>query len=380
MQKKAEKNLFHLKTPVWTNASGRQDGKEWIAMAGGLLNIEKLVCRINGANVSASDIELRHTPELFSTFAIPYSYDPAALCPIFMDYLYGVQPEEEGRDALQMLAGLSLVPDCRYEVVFILYGESGTGKTVFLSILENLVGRENFCCLPLHKFTEKHSIHLLTEKLLNIVGDLPTSSENVSLHSIEGLLKDVASGGNLPVERKNRDPLTAPAIARCIFASNSLPAFADRSNGIWDRLRIIPFNQRFRNTEKQNPNLKHDIVRNELPGVFNWAIEGLAKLRKLKRFPDTAEGLKLVQKHRNDCDHERQFLADYEAYPGAYVIKPALYEDYRAFCLRNGFRSKNSTNFYNEVNRLFPNIYEEQCRVIEGRFRIFRNIRKMTET
>lgn len=365
------------KIPFFIDGTNGLNASDWISMNNNLFNIENAVKRINGADISESDIILHHTENLFSTFAIPYDYDPAAECPLFMDYLQGVQPDTENRDVLQMLAGLSLVPETRYEVIFFLYGEAGTGKTVFLNVLENLIGQKNTCCLPLNKFTEKHSTHLLTEKLLNLVGDLPTASENISLHQVEGILKDIASGGILPVERKNKDPLQAPAIARCIFASNSLPAFADRSNGIWDRLRIIPFNQRFRGTEKVNPNLKNDIVRDELPGVFNWAVKGLAKLRKLKRFPDTAEGLKIAEKHRNDCDHEKQFFEEsYQGNNGGYFSKAALYKEYRTFCTDNGYHFRNESNFSNAVQRVFPSAIATKKRVSQGNIWVWLNISK----
>lgn len=237
---------------------------------------------------------------------------------------------------------------------------------------------QNICCLPLSKFGEKFSSHLLTENLLNIVGDLPTAAEGHGLHHIEGYLKDVASGGFLPVERKNKDVYKAPAIARCIFATNSLPTFADRSNGIWDRLRIITFNQRFRDTDKQKSNLKYEIAGQELPGILNWAIAGLAKLRKLEHFPNTADGEKIRQKHRHDCDHERQFLEEYYSEEnGKYVIKSAMYEKYRQWCNDCGFRWKNSSNFYNDVKRVFPGSFENRERIEGNNLRIFRNIAKL---
>jgi phage/plasmid-associated DNA primase len=213
--------------------------------------------------------------------------------------------------------------------------------------------------------------------LLNIVGDLPTSDGLGNLHMNEGMLKDVSSGGDIPVERKGKDPLTAAAIARCIFASNSLPAFADRSNGIWDRLRIIPFNERFRGTSRHNPNLKREIAAAELPGIFNWAIEGLAKLRGMKRFPEHPEGKGIASEHRLACDHESQFLLeDYEEKEDALITKVELYNAYQEFCRANGYRPKNAANFGREVKRIFPSAYEGREFLPSGRQRVWMNIKK----
>lgn len=95
--------------------------------------------------------------------------------------------------------------------------------------------------------------------------------------STEGIFKDVTVGGIIPIERKNRDPENAHAIARCVFAGNHLPDFRDRSGGVWDRMRIIPFEKIIRGSVEDNPSLKYELIE-ELPGILNWAICSLSGL------------------------------------------------------------------------------------------------------
>lgn len=352
--------------PCWLPSGDPAAG--WMAMKNGLVNIENLAALMGGKQIQVADVVRAHTPTLFSTLYLPYVFNADAACPKWKAYLEGVQPDPAMRDLLQMLAGLALVPDTSYEVFFILFGEAGCGKTVFLYVLEHLVGSQNVCVLPLSKFGEKHSTHLLTENLLNIVGDLPTNDGRVSLHMIEGILKDVTSGGLLSCERKNQEPYKAPAIARCVFATNSLPTFADRTNGVWDRLRIVPFDIRFRGTARQNPQLKEEIVEAELPGVFLWAVEGLAKLRKLRQFPRGPRGEQIEAQHRADCDHEAQFLKDrYVEYMGAFTQSQLMYTTYRTFCSNSGYHPKNLPNFSTDVRRVFPSAVDERRRVEDGR-------------
>ena len=352
--------------PCWLPSGESAAG--WMAMRNCIVNIEGYARLMGGEQPQVGDVMRAHTPTLFSILYLPYDFNPSATCPKWRAYLEGVQPDPIMRDLLQMLAGLALVPDCSYEVFFILFGEAGCGKTVFLYVLERLVGAQNVCVLPLSKFGEKHSTHLLTENLLNIVGDLPTNDGRLSLHMIEGILKDVTSGGLVSCERKNQEPYKAPAIARCIFATNSLPTFADRTNGVWDRLRIVPFDVRFRGTARQNPRLKEEIVAEELPGVFLWAVEGLAKLRKLRQFPRGPRGEKIEAQHRADCDHEAQFLQDrYVARNGSFTQSQLMYTAYRAFCSNSGYHPKNLPNFSADVRRVFPSVVDERRRVEDGR-------------
>ena len=363
-----------LSMPCWLPNGGSAKG--WIAMTNGIVNVEALARSLGGDRIADNEIVRPLTPNLFSTFSLPYAYEPQAKCPMWTAYLDGVQPDPEAREILQMLAGLALVPDCSYEVFFILYGEAGCGKTVFLYVLEKVVGPSNVCVLPLSKFAEKHSTHLLTEHLLNMVGDLPTSEgRGEGLHGIEGILKDVSSGGLLSCERKNQQPYKAPAISRCIFATNSLPTFADRTNGIWDRFHVVPFEVRFRDTDRQNPLLKEQVAAAELPGVFLWAVEGLAKLRRLKQFPRSARGREIAAKHRADCDREAQFLRDrYTERKGGFISTTIAYSSYRTFCSESGYHPKNVANFANDVRRVFPGVLDERRMVAGTRERGFLNL------
>lgn len=213
--------------------------------------------------------------------------------------------------------------------------------------------------------------------MLNIVGDLPTAGNGVPLYQIEGLLKEATAGGSVPVERKGIDPVSGKAIARCIFATNSLPNFADRSDGIWDRLRIIPFNVKFRNTEKMNPYLSEEIIAEELPGILNWSIIGLKKLRALNYFPHTKEGKKIAENHRLHCDHEKAFLSEfYRAKHGGYVIKQEIYEQYKAYCKDNDYPKKHQGLFNKEVTRNFPHTHVGRKDVKGKSVRVWEDITK----
>lgn len=362
-----------IEMPCWL-PSGKQ-AKGWMNMTNSIVNVNALADKLNGNLVLDGDITRQHAIDFFSTYSVPYAYDPNATCPLWNAYLLGVQPDPEMRDILQMAMGLCLVPDTSYEVFFVLYGEGGCGKSVFMHTLEHVVGKENVCTLPLSKFSEKHSAHILTENLVNIVGDLPTSDGSTSLKTIEGILKDAVTGGLIACERKNQEPYEAHAVARCFFATNSLPAFADRTDGVWDRLRVIPFDQKFRGTDRQNPHLREQIVASELPGVFNWAVAGLAKLRKLRSFPHGPRGTEEQNRHRLNCDHESQFLLDkYEQRNGSFVEGQEIYNAYRQFCADSGYKPKNAVNFATELRRIFPSVVDHRKRVNGILKRVFLNI------
>mgnify|MGYP004656080027 CR=1 FL=1 len=352
---------------------------DWMPMQNRIVNIESAAEALaNGAAVPSTAIR-EQSPELFITFGLPYSFDEAATCPKWEKYLSETQPNEENRKCLQMLAGLALVTDRRYNVMFFLYGEAGTGKSVFLEVLQALVGKDNTCHVPLSKMSERFATAPLTEKRLNAIGDMPIIPENGRIADVEGLLKDMAPGGEISVERKGIDGWDAPVIALNVFATNELPPFTDRSNGIWDRLRIIPFNQRFRGTDQQNPNLINELLE-ELPGILIWALKGLAMLRKLKTFPECAEGEAEKEKLRGECDHERTFLLEHtEPATGSWCSSDRLYQKYKEWMLNNGYRPVCAGKFKKAVQRLYPQAYVNKSSIDGTRIWRFWNIREKSD-
>ena len=331
----------------------------FVSMKNGIINIDEIANALeNGLTPPAVR---PHTPDLFTTVRLPYEYDPTATCPKFEAYLEGVQPKAENREILQMLAGLLLTPDMTYNVAFFLYGVSGTGKSVFLTVMTEMIGKENTCCVPLGEFANRFSTWPLVETLANIVGDMPFMPESGRSAEVEGVLKEVTCGGRIKVERKGRDRFEANVTARCVFGTNSLPYFADKSGAIRDRLRIIPFNQVFRGTDKQNLFLEEEL-REERSGILNWALRGLVKLREytatadIPTFPHCEDGRRILEEHLADCDHEGSFLLEEtEANPDRHLGSLDVYHAYRDWAKNLGYNPVGDKKFREAVLRVYPN-------------------------
>ena len=349
--------------PCWI-PNGEPAGN-WFVMENGMVDIEKLATAIaDGSTAAIKD----HTPDLFTTIAVSYNFNQAAQCPKWLKYLERVQPDPVVREVIQMMFGLALVPDTRFEVAFYLFGEGGTVKTVCLHVLTQLVGVENVCYIPLSRFGNRFGLHDLSASLLNIIGDLPTAGEYSSSGAVEGMFKDIISGGMIPVEKKFQDSFMAKAIARNIFASNSLPMFADRTSAIWERLRIIPFNEKIRGTGEDNKNLKNELVLEELSGIFNWAVEGLAKLRNLRLFPETPYSAAIKAEHREVCDQEGSFLNDnYEFDSENTVGTLQLYAHYKNAMRENGYKVIGMGKLSEAVRRVFPKAVKTKLVLEDGK-------------
>ncbi len=358
-----------FEAPLRITDDGFEKAPGWCATRSGLINIDALARAINGENLQEDQLAQPLTARLFSTMALDYEFNPDAKCTKFESFLADVLPDRETRELVQMMAGLCLVPDTRFNVFFVLFGPAGTGKSTLLWILHDVIGPRNVCHVPFGKFGDKFSIGMLTEHLVNLIGEGDTElPKDVGMGRVEGLLKDISDGGILPVERKFQEPGKARATARCLLATNSLPTFYDKSEAIWDRMRVLPFEVRIRGAGRENPALRREIVETELPGILNWALHGLAKLRRLKRFPECPRGLELKESHRAQCDHEREFLSEkYDEGSAEEAVKTQdVYFQYQTWMKQRNYYPVSEGRFAKNVERVLPRVRRGRKRDAAG--------------
>ncbi|MBN2455748.1 MAG: hypothetical protein JXB29_04290 [Sedimentisphaerales bacterium] len=197
------------------------------------------------------------------------------------------------------------------------------------------------------------------------------NSTSESSHCIDELaetyLKSYTSADRMTFQRKYKEPIHTHPTAKVMISTNQLPQFTDKSIGIWRRMLFVPFEKKYPE-DKQNHNLI-DQLSMELPGIFNWAFEGLKKLRQAGNFTRPTKCRQAVEQYRMDVNPARAFLQQNYVASLQYEGLPCqeVYRSYTHFCERNGFRPMNNTNFGKEVKRVLPAVKKEQKRFGRGR-------------
>jgi P4 family phage/plasmid primase-like protien len=229
-----------------------------------------------------------------------------------------------------------------------------------------MLGDDNVSAVPLEKFAERFATALTLGKLVNMVPEVGNMTKTA-----EGELKAFVSGDPMFFERKNRDPFTAMPTARLIISTNNVPRFSDKTEGIWRRLIILPYNVRIP-TDRQIVGMDKAAYwerTGELPGIFNWAREGLIRLRDNGfRFTESAACRAALEAHRLESDPARQFLQEnYLADPDAGPIPTAtLYRQYAQWCEASGYDPLGDSQFGKQVRRVFPDARDRQHRFPKG--------------
>ncbi|MCY2923987.1 MAG: phage/plasmid primase, P4 family [Planctomycetota bacterium] len=238
-----------------------------------------------------------HTPLLFSTQSLPYDFVQWAICPTWEAFLDGIFEGDQERIALlQEWFGYHLDLNLHLEKHAIFLGDGANGKSVVLAVLRALVGSENATAIPLDRLGDRFQVAQLSGKTANIVADL----EDAGL-AAEGLLKTLISCEPVTGEFKNKDTFTFVPRARHTFSANRFPRFQDTSGGTWRRILLLPFDYVVPE-DRRDPGLGESIIDAEMPGIFNWAILGLMKLRANKKFTSPTACDAALKSYRGQCN------------------------------------------------------------------------------
>ena len=328
--------------PAWLGAKPTE--REYLAVKNGLVDVK--VFQQHKRNVLRA-----HTPEWFTPACLPYAYEPTAKSPrwtAFLDWMF--KGSIELVQLVQEWFGYCLVIDSSLQKFVIAEGEGSNGKSVLLDMLRFVVGQENCSSVALEDFTGKFDLSMTVGKLVNVVAEVGDVARLP-----EGKLKAFVAGDLMTFDRKHRQPLQVNPTARLVFATNKLPKFGDRSEGMWRRLIVLPCDAVVA-PEQQDTELAKKLCE-ELPGILNWALNGLARLRKRGRFQIPEASRKAVHAHRQDSQPELQFFEDHcEAGPKAEVDCGALYLAYSGWCVENYHEVMNAKLFGKALRKQFPSV------------------------
>lgn len=174
-----------------------------------------------------------------------------------------------------------------YQQAFILYGQKSTGKSVFLTLIETILGEDNFSGLSLQEVSERFKTLHLWGKKANIRNDIAqTDIKDASI------FKQLVTGDTMTGEFKGKDAIKFKPYATQLFSCNSLPSIREDKGSIARRLCTIPFDRQFK---PGAVDIKKELQRPEIIEGFIWlGVEGIQRARKQNGFtnPDCVRDLK----------------------------------------------------------------------------------------
>lgn len=293
------------------------------------------------------------TPHYFDTGFRDINYDPDAKCPTWDKFLKEMLTEDQ-ETLLQDFLGYCLIPDTSFAKMLFLIGEGANGKSVICLIIRLLLG-ESYCSfIPLEAMDVNR-----TYNLSSMIGSLVNICEEIGEidKAAEGLLKNLVTGGRITVEKKFKDPIDVTFRTRLIFATNNFPRFRDKSNGMWRRIIPIFFHKQILDESKQDKNLVSPewwVKSGEMPGVLNWAIEGLVNLQKRGKFIESPEVSEYLKQLKHKGNPTLEFIEDHLTFKlCSEVSSTELYTKYSMWATDNGYSRVAANTFAEQVKHFF---------------------------
>lgn len=290
----------------------------------GFINLKNGVLNLRNRSL------VEHTPEYFFKYRLRHNYDPAAKAPRWLEFLD--RTFEGNKDLVDVSAeifGYSMLGGKPFlHKAFVLSGEGRNGKSTWLDVLKYLLGRSNFSSVPISNLNKPFSVVSMDGKLANIVGEI-TSKEIDS-----AAFKTAVSGEELTAAYKGMPEYDLAITARMIFACNQLPHLGDATTGAHEKFYILPF-QRYIHAHERDATIAVRILFPEVEGVLNWALDGLERLIKRGKLPES-EAVEAQQTELRELIDSvfawmRVSLTFQSGVEGS-ILPKTLYSNYESWC------------------------------------------------
>lgn len=302
-------------------------------------------------NLQTETLE-EHSQEHYMTSQLPFSYDPEAKPKALYQFLESsLITEDDTTDYNLMLlvqeaVGYSLTSNTDHRVSFWLVGESGTGKSVLINLLATLAG-SSYVTIDLDQLSQS------PYQLADIAGKRVVTFTEPSARSVlaDNHYKRLVSQDEILARQIFGKPFRFTPICKVWGAMNDTPRVLDRSDAVFNRVIIIPMNH-IVPAHQRDPRML-DKLKAELPGVFNWCLEGLKRLRDKGKFTEAEQSQKAREDYKAENDTEKSFADEcLEFNPNHQTKSQYLYDCYHSWCKRNGTMPKSSIKVSKDWIRL----------------------------
>lgn len=281
--------------------------------------------------------------EDFITMMAGVEYHPEATCPRWEKFIEEVtQNDTDLAEYIRRVLGYCLTGDTRFECFFMLYGATTrNGKGTTVETFLKLLGDYGIMADP-DTVAAKKSANGAgpSPDLARLAGKrfVCLSEPDKSLKLNAGLVKRLAAADRMTARNLNENPFEFTPNFKLFIDTNYTPNVNDSTLFRSDRVRVIPYNRHFSESERDET-LKQTLTTPEaLSGILNWCIAGLQQLDLLGKLCEPEAVKRAVQEY----EEENNTIADFISVAlmpisGERVALNDVYEAYTAWCAREGF-------------------------------------------
>lgn len=296
-------------------------------------------------------------PRIVVTRKVRTGYNPNATEPIIdgwkpTQWLLGLfDNDRESYDlAIQIIR--ATITGKTLENIFWLYGEGGTGKGTFQTLLENLVGSENVASFKIDGASGKFDTSILIGKTVVIGDDI---QKDVVIKDTS-VVFSLATGDPIRIEDKGKRPYTTRKRMTVVQSSNGFPRMNADQKAINRRFRVLTFSELKGKADKR---IKNDYVgRKEVLEYFvKLAIETTFRDVEPKK---SIEFLDEAYKEMNPvADFVDRFFND-DVIKCNYVPNGYVFESFKGYCKQHQNKNYflNEMSLHKQIKKILPKTFK----------------------
>lgn len=267
-----------------------------------LLNVANGVLNLRDGTLES------HSAARLLTKLVPIDYVRDAECEAWDAFLWRVT----GGDLdlyryVHRLVGYLLTGSTREQVLHFLWGTGANGKSVFVEVLLALLGEYATVAAPELVMARRHGGIPNDVARLRGVRAVFMNETTQGSRFDEARLKDLTGGDTLTGRFLHAEYFDFSPTHKLVIRGNHRPAITGTDEGIWRRLRLVPFAVTIPENER-DPELLTKL-KAELPGILAWAVRGCLDWQRDGLAPPPCV-LAAVSEYRDEADTLGRFIAE----------------------------------------------------------------------
>jgi len=290
-------------------------------------------------------------------------FDPHAKCPLWDAFVCRAMGGDAALVAyLARIIGYSLTGVIAEHMLGFFFGGGANGKSTALGTIHAMLGDYAAPAPRGLLFASKGGRH--PTELASLHGRRFVTCSEIGAGQAfdEALVKDLTGGDPIPARRMREDFWTFSPSHKLFIAGNYRPTVTGDDEGIWRRIRLIPWTVTIPEAERDK-----DLptkLRAELPGILAWAVRGCLAWQR-RGLGDPPAVVAATSKYRAESDTLGEFFRSALVFdPLGTMARAALRKRYVLWCEEAGHSPVGARKLAERLRR--DGVTATSVRTIEG--------------